>query len=240
MIAVRVPMPPMKGSGSGIRRARGSGSSGRRSRIRGQALPAGPRVRRIPSGTPMAVARPTEQDDQQDVPSGLGQDSAATGSPLRPGGRSAPRGLVGGSTSGVPYARSRPSASNAMRSASARASRTSWVTKIEVLPSLRWSARKSRWSSRRVTGSSAAERLVEEQERRIGRERARHADPLALAAGQLARIALAELGGRQAHARGARRRGPRGGRGPIPRARARCRHSRRRCRCGSRPMSWIT
>ena len=42
-----------------------------------------------------------------------------------------------------------------------------------------------------------AERLVEQQQRRIGRQRARHAHALPLAAGKLARIALRELLGRQ-------------------------------------------
>ena len=45
------------------------------------------------------------------------------------------------------------------------------------------------------------ERLVEEEERRLGREGARDADALALPAGELARGARAELGGRKSHAR---------------------------------------
>ncbi len=39
--------------------------------------------------------------------------------------------------------------------ASANASDMSWVTRITVVPSCRWIRRNSRWSSRRVTGSSA-------------------------------------------------------------------------------------
>ena len=48
-----------------------------------------------------------------------------------------------------------------------------------------------------MIGIERGEGFVEEQQRRIGRERACHADALALAAGELVRIALGVLGGRQ-------------------------------------------
>ena len=49
----------------------------------------------------------------------------------------------------------------------------------------------------RLTGSSAAERLVHQQHRRIDGERARDADALRLPAGELVRIAVEELRGLQ-------------------------------------------
>src|SRR5258706_1024837 len=45
-----------------------------------------------------------------------------------------------------------------------------------------------------------AEGLIEQEHRWIGRERARHADTLLLAAGELSRITRGELGRRKAHA----------------------------------------
>ena len=85
-----------------------------------------------------------------------------------------------------------------------------------------------------------AERLVHQHQRRIGRERARDADALALAAGQLRRVAVAQLGRRATSARAARR--------PVART---CFLSQPSSfgttatfspivRCGNRPICWIT
>src|SRR4029077_15327382 len=56
---------------------------------------------------------------------------------------------------GEALATMRPLSSSTMREASSRASRKSWVTKTMVLPRRRARAANSRWSSARVTGSSA-------------------------------------------------------------------------------------
>ena len=74
-----------------------------------------------------------------------------------------------------------------------------------------------------------AERLVQQDERRIGGERPRDADALALAAGELVRIpAAAVLGGRQTdQRRAAPRRAPRGARRPSRELRHDARRSRR-------------
>ena len=70
------------------------------------------------------------------------------------------------------------------RSPSASASRRSWVTKSALPPPPHEVAELPLQLGAR-NGIERAERLVEEKERRIGREGARHADPLALAAREL-------------------------------------------------------
>jgi hypothetical protein len=72
-----------------------------------------------------------------------------------------------------------------IRSASSKASSWSCVTKMLVMRSSRWIARRVRRSSVRILASRAPKRLVEEQDLRLMRERARERDPLLLAAREL-------------------------------------------------------
>ena len=62
---------------------------------------------------------------------------------------------------------------------------SSWVTSTVVTPRLRFSVRISSSSSTELTGIEPGRRLVEEQERRIERQRARDAGALLHAAGEL-------------------------------------------------------
>ena len=79
-----------------------------------------------------------------------------------------------------------------------------------------------------------AERLVHQHQRRVGRERARHADALALAARQLRRVAAAELLGLQAdQSPAAPPRARRCGSSASRAAWARSRCSRRPCSAGT-------
>ncbi len=96
-----------------------------------------------------------------------------------------------------------------MRSPILIASSMSCVTNTIVLRTSRCSARNSSCRRARLIGSIAAERLVHQHQRRVGGERARDADALALPAGELRRVAAAELAGVEAdqleqlvHARG--------------------------------------
>ena len=94
------------------------------------------------------------------------------------------------------------------------ASSMSWVTKITVLASRRRMPRNSACRPRPHDRVDRAERLVHQHHRRIGGERARHADALALPAREMARIAVEELSGLEADQRQHfldARRDPRGG-----------------------------
>ena len=81
------------------------------------------------------------------------------------------------------------------------ASAMSWVTSTIVRCSAACTRRNSACSSARVIGIERAERLVHQQHRRIGRQRARHADALALAARQLVGPAARETRRREADQR---------------------------------------
>ena len=83
-----------------------------------------------------------------------------------------------------------PSSSTTTRSASSRASSTSWVTRTAVRSaSTRRSVCRSGGRDRDVEGG---QRLVEQQQPRVGGERPGHGDPLGLAAGELAGPASGE------------------------------------------------
>ena len=108
----------------------------------------------------------------------------------------ATNGSAGAATSSaaVPLCRILPSTITPTWSASAAASSKSWVTRIVGSAS----SRSSSWSSIRtaafVWASSAEQRLVEQQDARLERERPRERDPLALAARQLADAGRGQVG----------------------------------------------
>ena len=77
-----------------------------------------------------------------------------------------------------------------MRSASAKASSWSCVTRMVVVPSRRCTSRTVRRSSDADLGVERAEGLVEQQHLRFVGQRARHRDALLLAAGELRRQAV--------------------------------------------------
>ena len=79
-----------------------------------------------------------------------------------------------------------------MRSATSIASSWSWVTKTLVTCISSCRRRSQRRSSLRTLRVERAERLVEQQHLGLDRERARERDALALAAGELVRIAVGE------------------------------------------------
>ena len=79
--------------------------------------------------------------------------------------------------------------STATRSPSRMASSMSWVTKTIVLRKRRCRLEQLLLQAEAHDRIDRAERLVHQQHRRIGGQRAGHADPLLLAARQLARIA---------------------------------------------------
>ena len=81
-----------------------------------------------------------------------------------------------------------PSRSTAMRSPSRMASSKSWVTKMIVLRSSRLQPQELVLQPLAGDRVGGAERLVHQHHRRVGGERAGDADPLLLAAGQLARV----------------------------------------------------
>ena len=109
------------------------------------------------------------------------------------------------------------------------------------LAALRMEATQFRPEDQRgLIGSSARERLVHQDDVRVGGERAGDADALLLTAGQLARIARQKAAGRFAEGR----RFP----GSAPSILARLQPSRRGTasifsaivQCGKRPTDWIT
>ena len=74
-----------------------------------------------------------------------------------------------------------------MRSPIFTASSMSWVTNTIVLRSVRCSRRNSSCKPRACDRVDRAERLVHQQDGRVGGQRAGDADPLALPAGELRR-----------------------------------------------------
>ena len=121
------------------------------------------------------------------------------------------------SSAGVAYCASRPpAAKTATRSPIRTASSMSWVTSTTVLPSSRWSRRNSSCSRTADDRVDGAERLVHQQHRRVRGQRPGHADALALAAGELVRVAVGVLlAGRGRRCRAAR--GPAPARSPSTR-----------------------
>ena len=81
----------------------------------------------------------------------------------------------------------RPACMTTTRSASRSASSTSWVTNTIVVRSSPWIVRDLVLQRRAHDRVDRAERLVHQQHVRLGRERARDADALRFAAGELAR-----------------------------------------------------
>ena len=144
-------------------------------------------------------------------------------------------------SSGVATSSSVPLCSRPMRVASISASRTSCVTKIEVLRDLAAQGQKLSLQFQARHRIERAERLVEKQDGGIGRQRARHAHALPLAAGKLAADIARRI------ARGSR---PTCFSSSSTRARifGSSQPSRRGTRptfrstvkCGNRPTSWMT
>ena len=85
-----------------------------------------------------------------------------------------------------------------------------------------------------------AERLVHQHHQRVGGERPGDADPLLLAAGELRRVAVAELGVEADQLEQLGRRGPRSGRLSQPSSCGTVPMFWAIVRCGKRPISWIT
>ena len=234
----------MSGTGSGSRRAPGSGSSARRSRRprtgRCQRRPARerdaerharPRSRCRPTSRPAAGARQVAR-----------RISSVTARPPR-GARARRHRRSSRTSSGGRATRARgPRRRRPRDRRCASPRRRSWVTKSAVRRWRCWSAAElalQLGARHRIEG---AEGLVEQHERRVGRERARHADALALSAGQLVRPAaavLARAAGRPATSISSTRARTRVAL-PAPRSRARWRRSRAMVRCGKSPISWIT
>ena len=81
----------------------------------------------------------------------------------------------------------------AMRSLSLIASSMSWVTNTIVFRRRSWISRN--WSCSRAAHDrvDGGERLVHQHHGRVGGQRAGHADPLALAAGELGRVSVEQL-----------------------------------------------
>ena len=86
----------------------------------------------------------------------------------------------------------RPWLKTAMRSLIVSASPWSWVTKTNVMPTSRWICFSSICISSRSLQVERAERLVEQEDARPVHQRTGERDALALAAGQLVRLAVAE------------------------------------------------
>ena len=86
-----------------------------------------------------------------------------------------------------------PSFITTMRSEIDSASSWSWVTKIVVMPSSRWIARISSRSETRILASSADSGSSSSSTCGLRRKRAGQRHALLLAAGQLVRIAVAEM-----------------------------------------------
>ena len=128
-----------------------------------------------------------------------GRARRSRGRSRRPGRRASPTATRTGAT--CP-----PLPSTAMRSPSSRASSMSWVTNTTVLRSAlqRAELHLQLGAHDRV---DRAEGLVHQQHRRLGGERAGHADALLLAAGQLAGIAGGRSRGRGRPGPAAPRRG---------------------------------
>ena len=88
----------------------------------------------------------------------------------------------------------RPASSTTTRSASDSASIRSWVTSSAVRPGVPQHLAQQLPQRRCDRDVERGHRLVQQQQRRIGGERAGDRDPLGLPAGQLGRAAIGELG----------------------------------------------
>ena len=177
-------------------------STARRAALRLGSAPRCRRSRRLsPCGGVAARAPPSVVSDRR-----LSPRSAPTN---RATNSSAGRARI---SSGVSYCASTPPSRRiAMRSPILIASSMSCVTNTTVLRTSRCRRRNS--SCRRVAGDRVdrAEGLVHQHQRRVGGERPGHADALALAAGELRRVAVADRRrgrGRPARAARARARDP--------------------------------
>ena len=121
------------------------------------------------------------------------------------------------------------------------ASSMSWVTNTTVLRTRSCSREELVLQPRAVDRVDRAERLVHQHQRRVGGQRARHADPLALPARELGRIAGPDLVRIQPdQRRAARPRALRCAACPTRAASAPWRCCPSTVRCGNRPICWIT
>ena len=126
----------------------------------------------------------------------------------------------------------RPSRRMAIRSPILIASSMSWVTKRIVLLDLGLQAQELVLQALAVDRVDGAEGLVHQHHARVRGKRSSDARPLLLAAGELGRVAVAEIRVEPDQARSARRRGPWFGRGPSPGGSAPSRCCRRSCGAG--------
>ena len=256
-IAVRAPMPPTKRQRD---QEAEEGQAGDRLREAGdgqhrRAPAAARRVMAMPSGRPTATATRGRGQHEHEVLRGEGQQLGAgarrgrrgsplTGAPRATKSRTKPALRARrGSRAGVPLLDARGRASiTATSSARRSASGTSWVTSTTVLPSRACSSRNSSCSAPARQRVEGAERLVHQQQRRIGGQGARQAHALALAAGELARDARPRSGPGSSRTRrsSSRARAAAPLRGPAEQAR----HERdvvaRRSGGAAGPPSWIT
>ena len=148
------------------------------------------------------------------------------------------------SAGGAYWASMPPSCRTAMRSPILIASSMSWVTNTTVLRSSRLQAQELVLEALAVDRVDRAERLVHQHQRRVGGERAGDADALALAAGELRRVAAAHLRRQPDQVEQLARRASACGACPSPAAAGRWRCCRRSSgagtgrSAGSRSRSW--
>ena len=181
----RSPRRPRSRRRSPPARARAT-PGGRRARAR-STPPRRPRRGR----TPPAAPRPRRATTEPFGPSGTGS-RFIEGEPMKPATK-----LFAGrsySTRGVSHCWSRPSRSTATRFPSVIASPWSWVTYTVVTPRRSWSAAMSAPHLHAELRVEVRERLVHEVDARLADDRPAHRDPLALSAGELARLPLQVLG----------------------------------------------
>ena len=190
--AVRVPMPPMKGTG--IRKPKSARLGIGLDDVGGAEDPALP-GRPTRDARCRAARRPRRESDRHAA-------RAPGARPSRRGSRAPCRSIlsrveecahcrVGRRRQRIGRAGIEEAAVLEKRPAigdAARPRRRSWVTKTAVLRSRRCSARNSSLQLAARDRVERAERLVEQEERRVGGQRARDADALALSAGELVRI----------------------------------------------------
>ena len=191
--AVRVPMPPT--NGSGIRNPNsarlGMVCARLASATIGLAID-GRRAATMPSGMPIAAATAVDANTRMTCSPSRAMNSARCagdeGDELahRSPTSAATRGSDEARTAaGVSHATICPSLKTAMRSASANASAMSCVTSTTVAPQRRLQPLEFGVQLGLRDRIERAERLVHQQQLRIGRQRARQADALTLATGQL-------------------------------------------------------
>ena len=229
--AVRVPMPPMNGTGM---RSPKSARLG----IVCTTL-AAPSTRRCQAGRASARCRAARRRRSR-VPTDTTTSSRCRPVSVRispatlvaPGLRGTPR--TAGSSRGRELVRraarraaGRPRGAPS-RSATRAASRRSWVTKTRRLPELSLERAELVLQLAPRDRIERAERLVEEQQRRVGGERACHADALALAARELVRIASPYSAAGSPTSSSSSSTRARRRRRPSPPAPGRCRRSPRR------------